>query len=102
MDTIEVKDHPDRSRWVALVDGEEAGFAQYIRRGGRLLFVHTVVDPAFEGRGVGSALARGALEGARAAGDPVVPLCPFIAAYIEKHPEYSDLVDTEALARFDR
>jgi predicted GNAT family acetyltransferase len=102
MSTVEVTDHPELTRWVATVDGEPAGFAQYIRRGGRVLFVHTVVDDAFEGRGVGSALARAALDGARVAGDPVVPLCPFIAAYIEKHPEHADLVDTEALARFDR
>src|SRR5690606_17493780 len=53
---------------------------------------HTVVETAAEGRGVGSALARTALDAARAEGLRVVPQCPFIAAYIARHPDYADLV----------
>lgn len=98
---IAVVEAAERSRFEVLVDGELAGFALYIRRGLRLVFVHTEIDPRFEGQGLGSKLAAGALGAARAAGDLVVPLCPFIASYITKHPAYEDLVDHELLARFD-
>ena len=101
MSTITVTDAPDQSRFEITVDGELAGVARYIRRGGRLIFVHTEIDPRFEGRGLGSQLAAGALDSARRTGEPVVPLCPFIASYIERHPEYEDLVDRELLARFE-
>ena len=100
-ESIEVRDVPEKLRYEVRLDGELAGFAVYVRRGGRLIFVHTEVDPAFEGHGVGSALARGALDDARARGLPVVPLCPFIEAYIEHHPEYADLVDQQCLAALD-
>jgi predicted GNAT family acetyltransferase len=63
--------------------------------------VHTEIDPAFEGKGLGSALAAGALDAERALGEPVVPLCPFIRSYIDRHPDYADLVDREMLARID-
>ena len=100
-DTVAVVDAPDRLRFEISVDGELAGFAQYVRKGGRLVFVHTEIDPRFEGRGLGSKLAAGALDQARQAGEPIVPLCPFIASYIAKHPDYDDLVDHELLARFE-
>jgi predicted GNAT family acetyltransferase len=57
-----------------------------------VIFTHTEVLPAFEGRGVGSALAKGALDAVRAEGSSVEPRCPFIAAYIRRHPAYADLV----------
>ena len=83
------------------LDGELAGFALYVRRGGRVYFVHTEIDPGHEGEGLGSALAKGALDAERALGEPVVPLCPFIRGYIDRHPEYADLVDQDMLARID-
>lgn len=89
----EVRDRPERHRFELLVDGEVAGVATYSRRDGRLVFVHTEVDDAHAGRGLGSVLAAGALDAARAAGERIVPRCPFIAAYIARHPEYADLVD---------
>lgn len=89
---IEIVDVPQRYRFEAHIDGEVAGIAQYLRRPGRLVFTHTEVLPAFEGRGVGSVLAKGALDAARAAGARVEPRCPFIAAYIRRHKEYADLV----------
>jgi predicted GNAT family acetyltransferase len=96
-----VTDNPDRDRFEITVDGELAGFVQYLRRGHRLIFFHTEIEPAFEGRGLGSALAKGALDAARAADEPVVPLCPFIGGWIDRHPEYADVVDHEALAALD-
>jgi predicted GNAT family acetyltransferase len=98
---MDVHADPDNHRYVAELDGQVAGFAVFHHRGGRYLFVHTEVDPAFEGRGVGSALASKALDDVRAAGQTAVPLCPFIAGYIERHPQYADLVDRELLARID-
>jgi predicted GNAT family acetyltransferase len=96
-----VTDVPDQHRYEVRLDGELAGFAVYHRRGGRIYLVHTEVDPAFEGKGIGSALARGVLDAERAKGEPVVPLCPFMRGYIDRHPDDADLVDKEMLARID-
>ena len=96
-----VRDNPEERQFEVLVEGVRAGLARYVRRPGRLVFVHTEVDPAYSGQGVGSVLAAGALDAARAEGVRVLPLCPFIEGFIAKHPEYADLVDTELLARFD-
>ncbi len=100
--TVDVTDVVDSTRYEAKVGGELAGFAEYERREGRVIFPHTVVDDAFEGQGVGSTLARAVLDDARARGEKVVPLCPFIAGYIERHDEYADLVDHEMLATYTR
>jgi uncharacterized protein len=100
MPVTEVRDNPQQSRFEIVVDGAVAGTARYQRRGGRIVFVHTEIDPAFEGQGLGSKLARGALDAASEAGEPVVPLCPFIAGYIERHEEYADLVDRDLMERF--
>ena len=97
----EIRDAPDAHRYEIAVDGEVAGFAVYQRRGGRTYFVHTEIDTRFEGRGLGSTLAKAALDAERDRGEPIIPLCPFIRRYIERHPEYADLVDTELLARID-
>ena len=96
-----VTDVPDQHRFEVRLDGELAGFAVYHRRGGRIYLVHTEVDPAFEGKGIGSALARGVLDAERALAEPVVPLCPFMRGYIDRHPDDADLVDKEMLARID-
>jgi predicted GNAT family acetyltransferase len=96
-DQIDVVDVPEQSRFEIRVDGTVAGFADYSRMGDRVIFRHTEVGDAYEGRGLGSKLAQGALDAARTAGEAVVPLCPFIASYIERHPEYQELVDEECL-----
>ncbi|GIH49064.1 GNAT family N-acetyltransferase [Microbispora rosea] len=90
-----VVDNPSASRYEIIVDGVVAGFAQYRLRDGSMVFPHTEVRDEFEGRGLGSRLIGGALDGARAAGLRVVPLCSFVAWYIQRHPEYRDLVDDD-------
>ena len=89
---VVVLDVPAANRYEARIDGELAGTAVYRLRPGHITFVHTEVDGAFEGHGVGSRLAATALDDARARGLAVTPRCPFIAAYIRRHPEYADLV----------
>ena len=83
--TAEVVDVPQASRYELRLDGRLIGLAAYRRRNGRIAFTHTEVDEACEGRGFGSRLAAAALEDARRQGLEVVPLCPFIAHYIEWH-----------------
>jgi predicted GNAT family acetyltransferase len=95
---VTVVDAPDQRRFEVRVGDEVAGFAQYVRRAGRLIFVHTEVSDEWSGRGLATTLATGALDAARAEGASVVPLCPFIASFIEDHPDYQDLVDVEAYA----
>lgn len=81
----------DAQRFELTVESERA-FAAYRLHDGAIVFTHTEVPPALEGRGIGSALARAALEYARAEGLAVVALCPFIAGYIRRHPQYQRLV----------
>jgi predicted GNAT family acetyltransferase len=87
-----VVDVPEQSRYELRLGGHLIGLAAYRRRDGRIAFTHTEVDEACSGRGFGSRLAAGALQDARRQGLDVVPLCPFIAYYVEKNPEYADLV----------
>ena len=89
---IEVRDAPERSRYEVSVDGTLAGFSAYQDRTGVRIFTHTEIEPPFEGRGVGSALARGALADVRVRGIRIVPICPFISAWIRRHPEEEDLI----------
>ena len=90
--SVEVRDNVEKHRFEAWVDGELAGFSEYVPHDGWLVFVHTETDPAYAGRGVGSRLARGALDDVRARGLKLTPQCPFIAAFIKRHPAYADLV----------
>jgi predicted GNAT family acetyltransferase len=87
-----VTDRPDQLRYEIEVDGEVAGFLLYRREPGVLELVHTDVDPRFEGKGVGAALVQGALDDIRARGLKLRPFCPFVAKYIQRHPDYQDLV----------
>jgi predicted GNAT family acetyltransferase len=98
---IEVVDVPGANRFEARRGGEVAGYARYVRRGGRVVFVHTEVDERYEGQGVGSRLVADALGAVRAAGEQVVPLCPFVADYLERHPDDDDLVDHALLDQFE-
>ncbi len=97
MTDVDVRNNADLSRYEAWVDGVLAGYSEYEldewsgQR--RIVFTHTVVDDEFEGQGIGSTLARKALDDVRAQGGRrVVPRCPFIRGWIEKHPDYDNLV----------
>jgi uncharacterized protein len=87
----EVRDNKDRHRFELAVDGHTA-FSRYKLAPGIITFLHTEVPKELEGQGIGSRLAQGALALARANGLKVVAKCPFIAAYIRKHPEFQDLL----------
>jgi len=99
VDDAVVVDVPEASRYELRLGGRLIGLAAYRRRDGRIALTHTEVDEACEGRGFGSMLAATALADARRRGDDVVPLCPFIAYYIERHPEYQPLVAAVSGAR---
>ncbi|MGH9092377.1 MAG: GNAT family N-acetyltransferase [Acidimicrobiales bacterium] len=89
----DVVDRPAEHRYVVRAGHAVAGAAEYRRRGERVVFTHTLVDPAYEGRGLGSRLVQAALDDVRGQGATVVPICPFVAAWIRDHPGYADLVD---------
>ena len=90
---VELTLNEAESRYEAHVDGELAGFAEYVLDGERIVFTHTEVEDQCEGEGIGSTLARFALDDVRARGGlRVVPRCPFIRAWIDRHPEYGELV----------
>ncbi|MFE9013310.1 GNAT family N-acetyltransferase [Streptomyces cyaneofuscatus] len=91
---VAVKDVPEAKRYEARIEGESevAGFADYLRTTELIAFLHTEVSPRYEGKGVGSALVRTALDEARAAKLRVLPTCPFFAGWIARHPEYQDLL----------
>lgn len=87
-----VQDVPSAERFEIEAGGELAGFAEYRRRGGLIAFVHTEIDPRFEGRGLGSTLIVYALDSARDARLQVLPFCPFVRGFIDRHHDYLDLV----------
>ncbi len=89
---VQVVDNPDAQRFEARLGGRVVGFSQYRRVEDRVVFIHTEVDPAVEGRGVGSRLVAGALDDVRGRGLRVTAQCPFVAAFIARHREYQDLV----------
>ncbi|MEH3032457.1 MAG: GNAT family N-acetyltransferase [Aeromicrobium erythreum] len=91
--STEVSFSAERERYEIHVDGELAGFTQAKEReDGVLVFPHTVVLDAFEGQGLASRLVTEALNDVRAKGRTIDPQCPYVARFVEKHPEYADLV----------
>ena len=92
----ELKHNEAQSRYELHLDGKLAGHADYRKHGDVVEFTHTETHKAFEGQGVGSKVAAFALEDVRRCGLKADPRCPFIAKYIEKHPEYTDLVHPRA------
>jgi predicted GNAT family acetyltransferase len=90
--SVTVDDNPMASRYEARLDGVLAGVSEYELTPDTIIFLHTVVAEEYEGQGVGTAIARYALDDARARGLQVRPLCPFIRGWMQRHPEYSDLL----------
>jgi len=88
---IQVVDNPEASQFEAHVDGHVA-LVSYIKHGDSIIFTHTEVPKELQGRGLAGILARAVLDRARAEGWRVVARCPFIAKYIERHPEYQSLL----------
>ncbi|GJF12906.1 N-acetyltransferase [Mycolicibacterium cyprinidarum] len=83
----------EANRFSISVDGQNAGFADFADRDGRRTFPHTVVAPEFRGRGLATILVRQALEATRATGLKVIPQCWMVADFIEKNPEFTDLLE---------
>lgn len=96
---IEVRNAPERSRYEILVDGTFAGFTHHQPYEGSLIFDHTVIKEQFAGQGLASKLVRATLDDVRTQQLRIVPLCEYVAGWLEKHPDYDDLVDRDLLAR---
>ncbi len=89
---ISVVDNPGAARYELRVDRAVAGFITYRLKDDSITLLHSEMNPELEGEGLGSRLAAGTLDDARARGLAVKPVCPFVVAFIESHPEYADLV----------
>jgi len=89
---VRISHNADGARYEAWVGPKMAGFAEYQLTNDLIVFTHTEVDAAYEGQGIGSALAREALDDVRGTDRKVLPLCPFIKRWIGSHREYIDLV----------
>jgi predicted GNAT family acetyltransferase len=85
---------PEKNRY-ELRDGDKvAGFANYTLAPDQVVFTHTVIDDKYEGQGLGSRLARHVLDDAAASGKRIVPVCSFIAAYVRKHRDWDEHIET--------
>ena len=83
-----IRDNSAESRWELLVDGELAVFTTYRDAHGRRTFIHTETQPGFEGQGLATQLVKAELDDAKARGLEINPVCPFVRAYLDRHPEY--------------
>lgn len=93
MSDITVTHNPDQSRYEAHIDGAMAGWVDYQEATDTIVLKHTEVDPAFEGRGIGSALARHTLDAVRAdGGRKALIVCPFLIGWIGRNRDYADLL----------
>jgi predicted GNAT family acetyltransferase len=103
MDVAEysVVDNAAGERFEIFAGDQLAGFTLYKRRPGLIAFIHTEVDPEFEGHGLASRLIHAALDTARGEGLAVLPFCPFVRGFIQKHHDYLDLVPAEYREQFD-
>ena len=97
---VTTKDNPDEHQFEIYVDDELAGFTVCSARPGLRAFIHTKIDPAFEGRGLGGQLITAALDKSRAEGYEVLPFCTFVEHFIATHAEYLDLVPEDQRKRF--
>jgi predicted GNAT family acetyltransferase len=87
-----VSNDPEADRY-EIKDGDQVlGIAAYQRRGDTLVMTHTEVDSSSEHSGLGGTLVKAALDDIRSHGQKIVPLCPFVKGWIDRHPDYADLV----------
>jgi uncharacterized protein len=97
---VEVTNNPEEHRYEVRTGGVLAGSTIYRERPGLIVFVHTEIDPRFEGQGLASTLIKAALDDAGRRELQVLPFCPFVNGYIQRHGEYKDLVPEAFRARF--
>ena len=89
---IEIRDEREDGRYAAYLDGRRLGHATWVKVHDTVVLPHTEVDPEWEGRGIGSLIARRAFDDARAEGLSVLPFCPFMRRWADLHPDYQDIV----------
>lgn len=80
-------------RYEISADGVRAGLTAYVDTDTQRIFYHTEIDDKFAGRGLASKLIAAALDDTRAAGKRIVAICPFVAAYVDKHHDFDDILD---------
>jgi uncharacterized protein len=100
MTDLQMRDNTDLRHYEARDETGVVAFIEYRQSGSARLLTHTEVNEAMEGKGVGSDLVRYALEDIKARGERVVPMCPFVAAFMQRHREYTDLVDPRQRGMF--
>lgn len=98
---IEVRDNQVEDRFELFAQGVPAGVLAYEVRNENVALVHTEIDPDFQGRGMGSELIGHALDQIRASGRGVLPVCPFVLTFLQRHPEYVDLVPPRYRAQYE-
>ena len=89
----------EESRYEIQVGDTTAGFVAFRQTPGRLAFTHTLIEPEFEGQGLGSVLVRSALEDTAARGETIVPFCPFVQSWLKRHPDFVGTVDWKPVER---
>ena len=92
MDSLELSHNPAAQHYEAKQGGQIVAFIEYRDAASARLLTHTEVNPDLEGQGVGSQLVKFALEEIKSSGASLVPMCPFVAAYVQRHREYAELV----------
>lgn len=99
MDQV-VTDKPDETRYELTIDGERVGLIDYVERDRARDLHHTEIDEQYSGRGLAGVLVAGAVADLRLKGLAMIPTCPYIQAWLRKHPDEWDIVPAEAAARF--
>ena len=97
---VRITDDPELGRYEIYADDRRAGYTTYRLQGDLIAFDHTEIDERFEGEGLGSDLVRHVLDEARSRGLGVLPFCPFVRSWMERHSDYLDLIPEAQRSRF--
>ena len=97
MRELVVRDNPAELQYELLLEGRKIGEIRYRVEPGAIALVHTEIDPAYEGQGLATRLVADTLRDLRTRGLRVIPICPIVAGYIHRHPEYADLVTDDPM-----